>query len=56
MSCSKDKFSCADGRCVSWTLTCNGKKNCEDGTDEPSFCQIFMGTKLSDLSLCKKKQ
>ena len=56
MSCSKDKFSCADGRCVSWNLTCNGEKNCEDGTDEPSFCKIFLSTKLSDLSLCNKKQ
>ncbi|XP_015778731.1 PREDICTED: MAM and LDL-receptor class A domain-containing protein 1-like isoform X3 [Acropora digitifera] len=41
MNCPKDKFSCADGGCVSWTLTCNGEKNCEDGTDEPSFCKIF---------------
>ena len=48
MSCSKDKFSCTDGGCVSWTLTCNGEKNCEDGTDEPSFCKIFLGTKLSE--------
>jgi len=47
MSCSKDKFSCTDGGCVSWTLTCNGEKNCEDGTDEPSFCKIFLGTKLN---------
>ena len=48
MSCSKDKFSCADGGCVSWTLTCNGEKNCEDGTDEPPFCKTFLGTKLSE--------
>ena len=39
MGCSKDKFSCADGGCVSWALTCNGEKDCEDGTDEPSFCK-----------------
>ena len=44
MSCSKDKFSCADGGCVSWTQTCNGQKNCEDGTDEPLFCRTFPGT------------
>ena len=57
MSCPKDKFSCAGGGCVSWTLTCNGEKNCEDGTDEPSFCKIFAGTKLSErYSLCKKEQ
>ena len=46
MRCPKDKFSCADGGCVSWTLTCSGERNCEDGTDEPSFCKIFAGTKL----------
>ena len=56
MSCSKDMFSCADGGCVSWTLTCNGEKSCEDGTHEPSVCKIFLGTKLSDFSLCKKEQ
>ena len=39
MGCSKDEFSCADGGCVSWTLTCNGEKDCEDGTDEPLFCK-----------------
>ena len=39
MGCSKDEFSCADGGCVSWALTCNGEKDCEDGTDEPLFCK-----------------
>ena len=39
MNCPKDKFSCADGGCVSWTLACNGENNCEDGTDEPLFCE-----------------
>ena len=40
MRCSKDEFSCADGGCVSWALTCNGEKDCEDGTDEPLVCKI----------------
>ena len=39
IGCSKDKFSCADGGCVSWALTCNGEKDCEDGADEPLFCK-----------------
>ena len=39
MGCSKDEFSCAGGGCVSWALTCNGEKDCEDGTDEPLFCK-----------------
>ena len=39
MGCSKDQFSCAGGGCVSWALTCNGEKDCEDGTDEPLFCK-----------------
>ena len=39
MGCPKDEFSCADGGCVSWALTCNGEKDCEDGTDEPLFCK-----------------
>ena len=21
-----------------WSLTCDGEKNCEDGSDEPSIC------------------
>ena len=37
-SCSKDEFSCSGGGCVLWSLTCNGEKNCEDGSDEPSIC------------------
>ena len=51
MSCSKNEFSCAGGGCVPWTLTCNGKKNCEDGTDEPSFCK-----KQSEISSQAKQQ
>ena len=43
MSWSKDKFSCASGSWISWALTCNGEKNCEDGADEPFACSIFPG-------------
>ena len=51
MSCSRNEFSCAGSGCVSWTMTCNEEKNCEDGTDEPSICKNFPGTKLGELSL-----
>ena len=41
-SCSEDSFSCAGGGCLSWSFTCDGKRNCEDGTDEPSICGVFV--------------
>ena len=37
-SCSKDEFSCSGGGCVLLSLTCDGEKNCEDGSDEPTIC------------------
>ncbi|XP_067040958.1 uncharacterized protein [Acropora muricata] len=51
MGCSKDEFSCADGGCVSWALTCNGEKDCEDGTDEPLFCKKQDSANCSLLNL-----
>ena len=39
--CSEDSFSCAGGECLPWSLTCDGKRNCEDGTDEPSICGMY---------------
>lgn len=37
-SCSNDQFSCTGGECLPWSLTCDGEKDCEDGSDEPSIC------------------
>ena len=50
MACSKDEFSCADGGCVSWALTCNGEKDCEDGTDEPLFCKKQGGPSIWEIT------
>ena len=51
-SCSEDKFACAGGGCVSQSETCDGEKNCEDGSDEPSICGIsFIHTVSNRLSL-----
>lgn len=33
--CKKNEFRCADGReCINSKLTCNGVKECDDGSDE----------------------
>ena len=39
--CSDDEFTCNDGSCVSMQLRCDGRMDCEDGTDEAE-CKSFV--------------
>lgn len=39
VACLKDEFQCADGTCVNKVYFCDGDRDCNDGTDEPSDCQ-----------------
>ena len=32
--CSDDEFTCSDGSCLGMSVRCDGKMDCEDGTDE----------------------
>ncbi|CAH1274042.1 BMP1 [Branchiostoma lanceolatum] len=36
-TCAADQFTCWDGSCISFNLTCDGSYNCRDGSDE-AFC------------------
>lgn len=42
-----DEFECGNGDCINYTLTCNGKPNCKDKSDEK---QSYCGK--GNLSLC----
>ncbi len=38
-TCAKSEFTCTDGTCLNIELTCNGAKECLDGSDEnTTFC------------------
>ena len=39
-SCSSvDNFECGNGDCISYNLTCDGRPNCKDKSDEKqSYC------------------
>ena len=39
--CSDDEFTCNDGSCVSMSVRCDGKMDCQDGTDEAK-CKLFV--------------
>ena len=41
-SCSEDSFSCVGGGCLPLSFTCDGNRNCEDGTDEPAICGVYL--------------
>ena len=32
--CSDNEFTCAEGHCVDMNLRCDGRTDCEDGSDE----------------------
>lgn len=36
---AQDEFECANGECISFSLTCDGVSHCKDKSDEkPSYC------------------
>ncbi|CAH1274043.1 CSMD3 [Branchiostoma lanceolatum] len=39
-SCSPDEFTCRDGDCINMTLSCDGTRDCSDGSDEINCAQL----------------
>ena len=39
--CREDQFKCEVGDCISKSLRCNGKRNCQDGSDEKDCGRVF---------------
>ncbi|XP_078690973.1 cubilin-like isoform X2 [Branchiostoma floridae x Branchiostoma belcheri] len=44
-TCSPEEFTCWNGDCVNMTLTCDGTKDCSDGTDEIICSNVNGGAK-----------
>ncbi|KAI8494928.1 CUB and sushi domain-containing protein 2 [Branchiostoma belcheri] len=44
-TCSPEEFTCWNGECVNMTLTCDGTKDCSDGTDEIICSNVNGGAK-----------
>ncbi|XP_071941661.1 low-density lipoprotein receptor-related protein 1-like isoform X2 [Antedon mediterranea] len=41
VSCANGSFACHDGACVDYEASCNGLKNCPDGSDEDeNYCSM----------------
>lgn len=42
--CLASQFRCvSSGRCVNLNLFCDGRKDCEDNSDEPTHCTRKLG-------------
>ena len=39
--CHEDEFTCSDATCVSMAVRCDGRTDCQDGTDEAD-CKVFV--------------
>ena len=39
--CPKDSFTCSNEKCIPKSLTCDGKNDCGDNTDEKEGCCDF---------------
>ena len=35
------KWRCKDGLCIDMAMVCNGKNNCNDGSDEEEGCELY---------------
>lgn len=49
-SCHRDQYRCLDGGCIPLTWKCDGQTDCDDDSDEGSFCRRFFFLELTDFN------
>lgn len=40
--CGRDEAVCQNGQCIHREYRCDGEKDCEDGSDEPPDCCMYL--------------